>query len=64
MSTVSHHRREGKRAAAVRLNRETFRTNRELDFFSRRELVTQTGHDVPEWLLVFIKEAGQRPRRL
>ena len=27
-----------------------------MDFFSARELVTQTGHDEEEWPLVFLKE--------
>ena len=39
-----------------KLNRETFRTSREMDFFSARELVTQTGHEVTEWPLVVLKE--------
>lgn len=36
--------------------RETFRTSREMDFFSKRELVAQIGHDVEEWPLVILKE--------
>jgi hypothetical protein len=40
-----------------RLERTTFRTSREMDFFSEKELVAQTGHDVQEWPLVFVKEA-------
>ncbi len=39
-----------------RLERETFRTNREMDFFSEKELVTQTGHSRDEWPLVILKE--------
>jgi hypothetical protein len=39
-----------------KLARTTFRTSREMDFFSERELVTQTGHDIQEWPLVFLKE--------
>lgn len=39
-----------------RLNRQTFKTSREMDFFSQKELVTQTGHDASEWPLVFLKE--------
>lgn len=39
-----------------KLIRETFRTSREMDFFSEKELITQTGHDVQEWPLVFVKE--------
>ncbi len=38
-------------------SRTTFRTKRDMDFFSARELVTQTGHDEEEWPLVFLKEA-------
>jgi len=38
------------------LKRQTFITSREMDFFSERELVTQTGHDVSEWPLVITKE--------
>jgi hypothetical protein len=41
---------------AVRLNRVTFKTSREMDFFSQRELITQTGHGVDEWPLVIVKE--------
>jgi DNA topoisomerase VI subunit B len=41
---------------APRLQRVTFQTSREMDFFSRRELITQTGHPVSEWHLVFPKE--------
>jgi DNA topoisomerase VI subunit B len=42
--------------AATKLERTTFRTSRLLDFFSEKELVNQTGHAVPEWPLVVIKE--------
>ena len=42
--------------ATPQLNRETFRTSREMDFFSQKELVTQTGHEMPEWPLVVAKE--------
>ena len=38
------------------LNRTTFKTSREMDFFSEKELTTQTGHPVEEWPLVFLKE--------
>jgi DNA topoisomerase VI subunit B len=47
MATVSTNRK---------LERTTFRTSREMDFFSKRELVTQTGHPVSEWPLVVVKE--------
>jgi hypothetical protein len=43
-------------AAAKKLNRTTFQTSREMDFFSERELVTQTGHEIREWPLVVVKE--------
>lgn len=39
-----------------KLNRTTFKTSREMDFFSEKELVTQTGHEVSEWPLVIVKE--------
>ena len=38
------------------LNRTTFVTSREMDFFNEKELTTQTGHPVYEWPLVFLKE--------
>ena len=38
------------------LQRTTFRTSREMDFISERELVTQTGHGKHEWPLVIMKE--------
>ena len=38
------------------LQRQTFRTSRLLDFFSEKELVAQTGHQVAEWPLVVVKE--------
>jgi DNA topoisomerase VI subunit B len=38
------------------LSRTTFRTSREMDFFTERELVTQTGHGREEWPLVIVKE--------
>jgi hypothetical protein len=39
-----------------RLERTTFRTSREMDFFSEKELVTQTGHEISDSPLVFAKE--------
>jgi DNA topoisomerase VI subunit B len=39
-----------------KLNRKTFRTSREMDFFSEKELVTQTGHEKDDWFLVIPKE--------
>jgi DNA topoisomerase VI subunit B len=39
-----------------RLERVTFRTSRQMDFFSERELVTQTGYGIDEWPLVIVKE--------
>jgi DNA topoisomerase VI subunit B len=38
------------------LARETFRTSRLLDFFSRKELIAQTGHQPDDWPLVAAKE--------
>ena len=38
------------------LDRTTFHTSRQMDFFSQKELITQTGHDVAEWPHVIIKE--------
>jgi hypothetical protein len=43
-------------APAARLNRVTFTTSREMDFFSEKELGTQTGHPKDEWPLVIVKE--------
>jgi DNA topoisomerase VI subunit B len=37
-------------------SRETFQTSRLLEFTNRKELVTQIGHDVDEWVLVVVKE--------
>lgn len=42
--------------SAQQLDRTTFRTSREMDFFTEKELVTQTGHEREEWPLVFLKE--------
>jgi DNA topoisomerase VI subunit B len=44
------------RTAPHHITRETFSTSRLLEFCSERELVTQTGHAVAEWLLVILKE--------
>ncbi len=38
------------------LQRQTFRTSRLLDFFSEKELVTQTGYAVRDWPVVVVKE--------
>lgn len=40
-----------------KLQRTTFSTSRELDFFSEKELMAQTGHPIGEWSFVFLKEA-------
>jgi hypothetical protein len=45
------------KSRARKLTRMTFETSREMDFFSCRELITQTSHPVSEWHLVFLKEA-------
>src|SRR5215472_6133645 len=39
-----------------RLQRETFRTSRLLDFASEKELIAQTGHRPAQWPLVVLKE--------
>jgi DNA topoisomerase VI subunit B len=44
------------KTAEPKFERTTFRTKREMDFLTERELVTQTGHARPEWLLVITKE--------
>ena len=44
------------RTAGPRLQRETFRTSRRLDFCSEKELVAQTGHRPTQWPLVVLKE--------
>jgi DNA topoisomerase VI subunit B len=41
---------------APKLERITFQTSRELDFFSEQELNKQTGHEREEWPLVIVKE--------
>jgi DNA topoisomerase VI subunit B len=58
MDTTNADRGNGRASAAVakRLERVTFKTSREVDFFSERELVTQTGHGKDEWPLVIVKE--------
>lgn len=43
-------------STAATLNRKHFETSRLLDFFSEKELIAQTGHQVSEWPLVLIKE--------
>ena len=41
---------------SARLQRQTFRTSRLLDFASTKELIAQTGHQPAQWPLVVIKE--------
>jgi DNA topoisomerase VI subunit B len=44
-------------AAELRLNRQTFTTSRELEYFTEKELVTQTGYSRQEWFpRVVLKE--------
>ncbi|MFH1921737.1 MAG: ATP-binding protein [Planctomycetota bacterium] len=43
-------------ARKSKLERTTFRTSRNLDFFSEKELVAQTGHRQDVWPLVILKE--------
>ena len=52
---VANTKKHGLRPAQ-KLERTTFITSRVMDFFSERELVTQTGHGRHEWPLVFVKE--------
>jgi DNA topoisomerase VI subunit B len=40
----------------ARLDRETFRTSRLMDFMSEKELIAQTGHRKEAWPLVVLKE--------
>jgi DNA topoisomerase VI subunit B len=54
--TGSDPRPESKIRAEHRLERETFRTSRLLDFCSERELTKQIGHGVDQWPLVILKE--------
>lgn len=49
-------REQPHKASFSKLVRTTFRTSREMDFFSEKELVTQTGHAVSEWPFVAVKE--------
>jgi hypothetical protein len=58
MPTISKDRAPSAPAArpAPKLERTTFRTSREMDFFNEKELVTQTGHPRNEWPLVIVKE--------
>lgn len=39
-----------------KVHRTTFRTSRAIDYFSEKELVTQTGHGPQAWPLVVLKE--------
>jgi DNA topoisomerase VI subunit B len=43
-------------ATSTRLSRETFATSRLLEFCSRKELISQTGHGVEQWPMVILKE--------
>ncbi len=38
------------------LNREVFRTSRELEYFTEKELTLQTGHEIERWPEVVLKE--------
>jgi len=38
------------------LQRTTFKTSREMDFYNEKELVSQTGHSKDEWPFVIVKE--------
>jgi DNA topoisomerase VI subunit B len=54
--SISHVRSKPSANGEMQLSRTTFRTSREMDFFTERELVTQTGHGREEWPLVIVKE--------
>jgi hypothetical protein len=41
---------------AFSVQREAFVTSREMDFFSEKELVNQTGHAVEDWPFVIVKD--------
>src|SRR5262245_22283730 len=43
-------------ALSHRLERITFRTSRDMDFFQEKTLVAQTGYDRSQWPLVIVKE--------
>jgi hypothetical protein len=47
---------KGKNPFSPRLNRETFKTSRLLDFLSEKELTAQIGHPKRDWPLVLLKE--------
>ncbi len=53
-ATTGHAAR--KNVQAPKLVRTPFTTSREMDFFSEKELVTQTGHEREDWPLVVVKE--------
>jgi DNA topoisomerase VI subunit B len=38
------------------LKRTSFTTSRSLDYFSRKELITQVGHSIELWPVVILKE--------
>ncbi len=44
------------RKSGKQLERATFRTSRQLDFCSEKELIAQTGHRPEAWPLVVLKE--------
>jgi hypothetical protein len=54
--SISHVRSKPSANGEPQFSRTTFRTSREMDFFTERELVTQTGHGREEWPLVIVKE--------
>src|SRR6516165_10051749 len=49
-------RKDSPMSSAPKLVRTPFQTSRAMDFFSEKELVTQTGHGIGEWPLVIVKE--------
>ena len=43
-------------AKAAKLERQTFETSRELEFFSEKELMMQIGYDQDQWPIALLKE--------
>jgi DNA topoisomerase-6 subunit B len=42
--------------STLTLNRETFRTNRTMEFFTMKELAMQIGYEKSQWPIVLVKE--------
>jgi len=52
----SKNKTQGTKTHAVTLIRQTFTVSRELEYFTERELTTQTGYSRRHWLSVILKE--------